>query len=68
MRLSKYGICTHIYEIKRPYKDSFNIIYSLRCTNEAHCIDLIHRLYYEDDVLCLKRKYDKIKHLLGSAT
>ena len=66
-RLSDYDICTYIYEVKRSYKNGFGTLYSLRCTNESHCIKLLHYLYHEDGVFCLQRKYEKIKHLLGFA-
>ena len=58
-RLLKYDIHTHILPCKNHYV--------LSCSREKDNFILLHHLYYEDDVFCLQRKYDKIKHLLGSA-
>ena len=59
-KLKEYGIETHIYsECERKYR--------LMCTNVIEMNKLLNRLYYEDGLFCLQRKYEKIAHLLGSA-
>lgn len=57
--LLRYDIQTFI----DPKKNS----YILRCSRKKDNEKLLNRLYYEDGLFCLQRKYDKIKHLLGSA-
>ena len=59
-KLKEYGIMTSIYE-ENPKK------HRLTCTNKNSLYILVNRLYYEDGLFCLKRKYEKVKHLLGSA-
>lgn len=59
-KLSEYGIETKVYE-ENPRK------YRLICTNKNSLYILANRLYYEDGLFYLKRKYEKVKHLLGSA-
>lgn len=59
-KLNKYGITTSIYK-ENPKK------YRLNCTNKNSLYILVNRLYYKDGLFYLKRKYEKVKHLLGSA-
>ena len=59
-KLNEYGIVTSIHE-ENPKK------HRLTCTNKNSLYILINHLYYKDGLFYLKRKYEKIKHLLGSA-
>lgn len=59
-KLRSYGITTVVYK-EAPKK------YRLICTNKNSMSILVNRLYYRDGLFYLKRKYEKIKHLLGSA-
>ena len=58
----------HLYDITSyVYKEKENK-YKLMCTNKNSIIFLIDRLYYTDDLFCLKRKYEKINiYKSGSA-
>lgn len=59
-KLLKFNIKTSIYtEHENKHR--------LMCTNNDSMKLLINHLYYEDDLFCLKRKYEKIKHLIGFA-
>ena len=59
-KLEKYNIKTSIYKEKDNK-------YRLVCFNYNSVISLVNKLYYNSSVFCLKRKYEKIKHLLGLA-
>lgn len=60
-KLSSYSIETRIYtENEKKHR--------LMCVNTNEMKKLVGRLYYEDGLFCLSRKYERIKHLLGSAT
>lgn len=41
--------------------------YRLMCVNTIDMNYLVNHLYYEDDLFCLKRKFEKIKHFIGYA-
>lgn len=56
-KLSKYKITTSIYKEKEKK-------YRLMCTDTQSMSILVNYLYY-DNVFCLKRKYEKVKQLLG---
>ena len=59
-KLESYNIETKIYsENEKKHR--------LMCINTKEMKKLVGRLYYEDGLFCLSRKYEKIKHLLGSA-
>ena len=59
-KLKEYDIETHIYsENEKKHR--------LMCTNTIEMNKLLNHLYYEDGLFCLKRKYEKIAHLLGFA-
>ena len=59
-KLKEYDIETHIYsENENKHR--------LMCTNTIEMNKLLNHLYYEDGLFCLKRKYEKIAHLLGFA-
>lgn len=58
--LKTYGIVTHIYsENAKKHR--------LMCINTNEMYKLVNHLYYEDDLFCLRRKYNLIKHFLSSA-
>lgn len=58
--LSKFNIKTTLYtENENKHR--------LMCTDYNSMKILVSHLYYEDGLFCLKRKYEKIKHLLGFA-
>lgn len=60
-KLMSYGIETRIYtENERKHR--------LMCINSLYMDKLINKLYYDADVFCLTRKYEKIKHIIGSTT
>ena len=60
-KLSQFNIKTKIYtENDRKYR--------LMCTSFKEMKKLINSLYYKNDLFCLERKYEKIKHFLGLAT
>ena len=55
--LIKFNIKTNIYcENDKKYR--------LMCTNYDSMTLLIKHLYYKENLFCLKRKYEKIKHFL----
>ena len=56
-KLLKYKINTSIYKEKEKK-------YRFMCTDVQSMSMLVNHLYY-DDVFCLKRKYEKVKPLLG---
>lgn len=57
-KLEQFNIKTKIYtENDRKYR--------LMCTSFNEMNKLINCLYYKDDLFCLQRKYEKIKHFLG---
>jgi intein-encoded DNA endonuclease-like protein len=57
-KLEQFNIKTKIYtESDRKYR--------LMCTSFNEMNKLINCLYYKDDLFCLQRKYEKIKHFLG---
>lgn len=59
-QLEKYDIKTKVYkENDRKYR--------LMCTNKLNMTKLVSRLYYEDGLFCLTRKYERVKHLLSFA-
>ena len=59
-KLNHFDIKTQIYtENERKHR--------LMCTSFNEMNKLINRLYYEDGLFCLQRKYEKIKHFLGFA-
>lgn len=59
-KLNSFGIKTQIYtENERKHR--------LMCTSFTEMNKLVNRLYYEDGLFCLRRKYEKIKHFLGLA-
>ena len=59
-KLSEYDIETKIYtENMKKHR--------LMCINTSEMKKLVNCLYYEDDLFCLSRKYERVKHLLGSA-
>ena len=59
-KLKEYSIKSTIYsETSRKYR--------LMCTDYNSLHTLVNHLYYQDDLFYLQRKYEKIKHLLGSA-
>ena len=59
-KLKEYNIKSTIYsENSRKYR--------LMCTDYNSMHTLVNHLYYQDDLFYLQRKYEKIKHLLGSA-
>lgn len=59
-KLKQFDIKTQIYiENDRKYR--------LMCTSFNEMAKLINCLYYQDDLFCLSRKYEKIKHFLGLA-
>ena len=59
-KLNNFGIKTQIYtENERTHR--------LMCTSFKEMNKLINRLYYEDGLFYLQRKYEKIKHFLGFA-
>ena len=59
-KLNNYEIKTQIYtENEKKYR--------LMCTSFNEMNKLVNRLYYDDDLFCLKRKYQKVKHFLGFA-
>ena len=56
-KLQQYGIKTNIYsESEKKHR--------LMCTNKEDMCKLINYLYYDENIFCLKRKFEKIKHLL----
>ena len=58
--LNNYGIEARLYYVnERKYR--------LICYRVQDMKKLVDHLYYEDGLLCLCRKYEKIKHLLGLA-
>lgn len=58
--LLKFNIKTTVYtENENKYR--------LMCTDYNSMKLLVNHLYYKDGLFCLKRKYEKIKHLLGFA-
>ena len=58
--LFEYGIKTVVRkETERKYR--------LLCSSRKDMNELVNRLYYEDGLFCLTRKYEKIKHFLGFA-
>lgn len=60
-KLEQFNIKTKIYtENDRKYR--------LMCTSFKEMSKLINGLYYKDDLFCLERKYEKIKHFLGLTT
>lgn len=60
-KLLQFDIKTKIYtENDRKYR--------LMCTSFNEMNKLINSLYYQNDLFCLERKYEKIKHFLGLAT
>ena len=60
-KLYQFDIKTKIYtENDRKYR--------LMCTSFNEMNKLINSLYYKNDLFCLERKYEKIKHFLGLAT
>jgi len=59
-RLNYFGINTKVYtEKERKHR--------LMCVNTAEMIKLINLLYKNEDCICLKRKYDIVKDLIGLA-
>lgn len=60
-KLYEFEIQTNIYSEKENK-------HRLMCVNSESMKKLINQLYYEADLFCLKRKYEKIKHLIGFAT
>lgn len=59
-QLDKYNINSKIYkENDKKYR--------LFITDQNEMKKLVNHLYYADDLFCLKRKYEKIKHYIGSA-
>lgn len=58
--LLKYNIHSGIYQ-------KTNATCYVLIVKRSDSIRLLHRLFYEDGVFCLQRKYEKIKHLLGFA-
>jgi len=59
-KLLNYDIETRMYtENEKKHR--------LMCINTNEVKKLVSRLYYEDGLFCLSRKYEKIEHLLGSA-
>lgn len=59
-KLTYYNIKTTIYkENDKKYR--------IYCTSNEEMCKLVNRLYYEDDLFCLQRKYKIIKHFLGFA-
>ena len=60
-KLSEKGIDTRIYG--RPDCNAK----TLMCSKVKDSRELLNRLYYEDDLFCLQRKYEKVKHLIGLA-
>lgn len=59
-KLALYNIDTRLYcENSKKYR--------LMCVNTKEMCKLVNRLYYKDDLFYLTRKYEKIKHFLGSA-
>lgn len=58
--LIKYNIKTPIYTENENKK-------RLMCTNYDNMKLLVNHLYYKKDLFCLKRKYEKIKHLISFA-
>jgi len=59
-QLEKYQISSKIYKEKDKK-------YRLYITDQNEIKKLVNHLYYEDGLFCLKRKYEKIKHYIGSA-
>lgn len=61
LKLKCLNINTSIYKLQERK-------YRLVCTNSRDMQKLVNLLYYNDDVFCLKRKFNKIKTLInGSA-
>lgn len=59
-KLASYNIETRLYcENSKKYR--------LMCINTKEMCKLVNRLYYKDDLFYLTRKYERIKHFLGSA-
>ena len=59
-KLALHNIDTRLYcENSKKYR--------LMCVNTKEMCKLVNRLYYKDDLFYLTRKYEKIKHFLGSA-
>ncbi len=59
-KLLEFDIETRIYtEKERKHR--------LMCINLENMNRLVNRLYYEDGLFCLERKYEKIKHFLSLA-
>ena len=60
-KLLQFDIKTKIYtENDRKYR--------LMCTSFNEMNKLINRMYYKNDLFCLERKFEKIKHFLGLTT
>lgn len=58
--LLKYNIITHLYkETDKKYR--------LMCVNIKEMKKLVTHIYYEDGLLCLCRKFEKVKYYLGFA-
>lgn len=53
-----YEIKTQIYKLQERK-------YRLMCTNKSSMSKLVNLLYYSPDVICLKRKYNKIKSYIN---
>lgn len=60
-KLKSFCIETHIYSENSTK-------HRLMCINTQEMQKLVNCLYYSNDVFCLIRKYDKIKHFLGLAS
>lgn len=59
-KLIEYNIVTRIYtENQKKHR--------LMCVNTKEMNKLINRLYYENGLFCLERKFEKIKHFVGFA-
>lgn len=59
-KLHSFGIKTQLYtENDKKIR--------LMCTSFNEMNKLVNRLYYEDGLFCLQRKYQKIQHFLGFA-
>ena len=59
-KLEKYGIKTRIYkECDKKYR--------LMCIDTESMRILINKLYYDENVFCLQRKYERVKYYKGFA-
>lgn len=59
-KLINFNIKTQVYK-ENDHK------HRLMCTSYNEMNKLVNCLYYSNDVFCLERKYNKIKHFLGLA-